>query len=494
MRRRHVVRLCIERLAAMVFLAAVMTPGAAAGAEARSESGLNPARSNSDVDPIIGSADVLAQPEAVTLIHPTVVTTARLAADASRVDLFGIDGLAGDAAQGLQAYLDSAGDRVFCVPQDNAGYVCATPDGTDIAEVALVNGAARTRPEAPDAYREQEIAAQTARRGLWANLPPPPEILRHPAVRDTATLASATGTYPLFGVIGLDAAYAGELQGYIEAHGDSVTCSPQNEAANYVCVLPDGIDVATVALVNGAARVAPDAPDAYRAQQLDALNNRRGLWLAAPDEVMAEALGPPPRPVHGFAAGDDGADGISYAGGTPMAMIGGAPAFLAFGAGLGWGYYDRDRHWRAAPGAYRAHLEHFHPEGRGLAGFGYRRDGMWSGPVWQTGNAFHHGPVWYGPPVRPWMPGVVERPGPFAHPPPPGHFGMAEPPRQEHRWANAPAGPGFERPGLSGPAIRQPAIQGRAIQNRAGMATAGPRFAPPAGGGFNNQRAVPHTR
>ncbi len=63
------------------------------------------------------------------------------------------------------------------------------------------------------------------------------------------------------------------------AHGDSVTCAPQGEAGKYVCLLPDGTDIATVALFNGAARAAPDAPDSYRAQQLDALNNRRGALV-----------------------------------------------------------------------------------------------------------------------------------------------------------------------------------------------------------------------
>nr|WP_294552633.1 hypothetical protein [uncultured Rhodopila sp.] len=484
MLRRRVVRLYSERLAAMLLLATAATLGGAHGAGAqsgvpasaigiaRAETGLKLAGSNLDADPIIGATDVLAPPQALTLVHPTVVTTARLTADAAGVNLFGIDGEAGDAAQGLQAYLEAAGDRVSCIPQGNAGHVCATPDGTDIAEVALVNGAARARPEAPDAYREQEIAAQTARRGLWGNLPPPPETLRHPVVRDTATLASATRTYPLSGVIGLDAAYADELQLYIEAHGDSVTCAAQNEADNYVCVLPDGNDVAKVALVNGDARVGPDAPDAYRAQQLDALNNRRGVWLAAPDEVITEALTPPPRTAYVMAAGDDGTDGISYAGGTPMAVIGGAPVFLAFAAGPGWGYYDRDRHWHVAPAAYRAHLEQFHPEGRGLAGFGYHRDGMRNEAALQPGNLFHHGSAWYGPP---------ERPGVYAHPPPPGHPGMAEPLRQEHPWVDAPGGPRFERPGMSGPAV----------QHWGGTATAAPRFASPAGGGFPSRRAAP---
>ena len=252
-------------------------PSGTATRLAQADTGPTLAAPNSGADPIIGATDMLAPPDTLTLVHPFAVTTARLQADGTSVTLSDIDGEGGDTAQSLQAYLDAAADRVNCRPQVDGRHVCVTPDGTDIAEVALVNGAARTRPGAPDAYREQEFAAQAARRGLWANLPPPPETLRHPIVRDTATLASATQTYPLDGVIGLEAPYADALQDYIAAHGDSVTCSPQGDAGNYVCVLPDGTDIAKAALINGAARAGPDAADSYREQQLDALNNRRGV-------------------------------------------------------------------------------------------------------------------------------------------------------------------------------------------------------------------------
>jgi endonuclease YncB( thermonuclease family) len=455
----------IRRLPGIAFLAAAFA-SAATGAWAQADADRLLAGPNPGADPIIGATDVLVAPETLTLVHPTVVTTARLQADGTIVNLSGIEGEGGDAAQSLQDFLAGAGDRVDCRPQGDAGSVCVMPDGTDIAEVALANGAARVRPDAPDAYREQEIAAQDARRGLWANLPPPPETVRHPIVRDTATLASARKTYPLDGVIGLETPYADWLQAYIAAHGDSVTCSPQGDAGKYVCFLPDGTDIAKVALTSGAARAEPDAPDAYRAQQLDAVNNRRGVWLAATEDVTADALTPPPETEYVLAAGDDGTDGISYVGRTPMAVIGGAPVVLAFGAGLGWGYYDHQRRWHAAPGAYRAHLEHFHPDGRGLPGFGHRGEAMRHEVALRSSEVFRQGSAWYGTPVRPGMPGTVERPGQsglYGHPPPPGHPGMVEPLRQDHPWSHAPAGP----PGMSRPAMQRP------------------------GGGFSNQRAVP---
>ena len=134
-----------------------------------------------------------------------------------------------------------------------------------------MNGAARTRPDAPEPYKEQEAAAQAARRGIWINLPPPPDTLTHPSVPNTATLAAAGKTYPLDGLQGFGQPYVSQLQSYIAANGDSLSCSPQGETENYICLLTDGTDIAKVALVNGAARVAPDAPDSYRQQQAEAL-------------------------------------------------------------------------------------------------------------------------------------------------------------------------------------------------------------------------------
>ena len=82
-------------------------------------------------------------------------------------------------------------------------------------------------------------------------------------MRDTAALAADGQTYMLDGVQGLGAPYADQLQAYIIANGDSVSCKPRGAPGYYVCVLGDGTDVAQVALVNGAARAAPDAPDPY---------------------------------------------------------------------------------------------------------------------------------------------------------------------------------------------------------------------------------------
>jgi endonuclease YncB( thermonuclease family) len=372
---------------------------------------LAPAAGPSDTPP--APATVVEQPvaEPVTLDHPRVIDTAKLQSGETTVSLYGIEGIAGASAQGLQGFLGTGDGHVTCQAQASTGFVCLMADGTNVAQVALVNGAAKTTPDAPDSYREQEAAAQAARRGIWVNLPPPPETLKHPVVQDTSTLFAGGKTYVLDGVVGFQAPYSGQLQGYIAANGDSATCSPQNDAGHYVCLMPDGTDVAKVALVNGAARVDQDAPDAYRVQQLDALNNRRGYWATASEAVMTAALLPPePDEQYTLVAGDDGVDGITYVGGAPVALIGGESMFLVYGDDdLGWGYYDHYHHWHGAPDRFRRHMEHFHPGGHGLRGHdGFHHDAGMRGredAMRHDGGMRGREDVLHGGGVRPGMGG-----------------------------------------------------------------------------------------
>jgi hypothetical protein len=55
-----------------------------------------------------------AQPEPVNIDHPTVVDTADLKAGDRIVALYGIDGLQGEAAQGLQGFLGSTDGHLTC--------------------------------------------------------------------------------------------------------------------------------------------------------------------------------------------------------------------------------------------------------------------------------------------------------------------------------------------------------------------------------------------
>jgi len=318
------------------------------------------------------------------LLHPQALDSATLAADGRTVALDGILALP-DPSGGLQRYLRAQGDQVECDVQ-GAGFACALPDGTDVALVSLANGAARATADAPEAYRQQEAAAQAARRGAWANLPPPPVTVPHPLARTSVLLVLDGQSFALDGLQGLPGQPAQELQGYIAAHGDSVTCQQQPGGQSYVCLLPDGTDVGKAALVNGAARAAPGAPDAYLAQQADAVANRRGIWAAAPAPlpvVVAPAVPVHPVPLSAVPAvpaypapvpNGPVPDGpVAYLGDQPTAVIDGEQALFVFGgAALGWGYWDHARRWHGAPDRHARQLERSHPDGRlaGRGGFG----------------------------------------------------------------------------------------------------------------------------
>ncbi len=445
---------------------------------------------------------VAALPEPVTLDHPVVVDTSKLTAGDRTVSLFGIVGQQGEPAQQLQTFLATTDGRLTCPAQTATDYVCTLSDGTDLAAVALVNGAAQAREDAPPAYREQEVQAQAARRGIWANLPAPPDVIKHPIVRDTATFFANNTTYVLDGVIGLGVPYSTQLQGYIAANGDSLSCQPQNIPGRYICVLPDGTDIAKVSLVNGAARVDGDAPDAYRVQQLDALNNHRGYWLNPPPAVVMEVRNyAPPTDCCVFVAGDDGSDGITYVGGAPTAVIGGETVFLVLAGLAGWGYYDHYHHWHGAPAGYRSHLERFHPEGRGLRG--YRQDA-----AYHNGGGYAPGgrPGAYGAHPGGAAPYAGGRPGgaaPYAG----GHpGGVGTPYGGAHPGGGAPtyggarpgggstyagghpgggAGYGTAHPGGVAPgAVHNPSAGGGSfVRPGGGAAPGGGGFHPSAGGG-----------
>ena len=421
--------------------------------------------------------------------------------------LYGIVGLPGEAAQGLQAFLASAGNRLTCQPRTDASSVCLLTDGTDLAEAALINGAARATEDAPVRYHEQEAAAQAARRGLWSSLPPPPAALSHPIVRDTATLVADRQTYALDGVKGLGQPFSGQLQGYIAANGDAVNCQPQPASGKYLCLLNDGTDLAKVALVNGAAMVGPDAPDAYRLQQREALASQRGYWLhPAPEVVVAATVTTVAQPVCcALVPGDDGSDGVAYVGGAPTAVIEGQTVFLVFAVGAGWGYWDHWHHWRGAPDRYWRHMERYHPDGHGLRGYEHPpmagpggahpgTGGTRPGGVPQTAMTGHPGAPGMAAGAHPAMapgmaagghpataPGMVSGAHPGVAPgmAPGGHPGMASgmhpnmPPQAQPAMAAHPSagGGGFIRPTPVAAPVRQappPPPQHQQQQNTGG--------------------------
>jgi endonuclease YncB( thermonuclease family) len=293
----------------------------------------------------------------LTLDQPTVVNTAKLRAGDLTVSLYGIDGLDGDAVQGLQSFLN--GQHVTCEPVGSDGFTCLLPDGSNVAQAALINGVARAKADAPQSYHDNEAKAQAARRGVWANLSLlPPATLNHPIVQDTATLVVDQTTYILDGLRGLGQPYAAQLQDYIVANGDRLICLAQARPDHVICTTNDATDIAKIALTNGAAVIEPVVSDSYRAQQADAMANRRGIWANAPPAEDVTLV-----------AGDDGMDGITYINGDPMAWIDGQYVFLTY-YDNGWGYYDGSHGWHIAPAVFAAHMGQFHPGGQGLGGHG----------------------------------------------------------------------------------------------------------------------------
>ena len=157
--------------------------------------------------------------------------------------------------------------------------------------------------------------------------------MSHPVARTSALLIGGGQSYPLDGLPGIAGRPAQELQAYIAAHGDMLMCQPGG--GRYLCTLPDGTDLAKVALINGAARVSDDAPGAYRQQQALAQEAHRGIWaVAAASQAGAVTVGPPViiAPLVGYAV-DDAAGPVTNAGEQPTVVIDGdrCSSFMAMG-------------------------------------------------------------------------------------------------------------------------------------------------------------------
>ncbi len=301
----------------------------------------------------------------VFLDHPKVVDTGHLESGDTIVTLFGIQGWGGDAARSLQAFITANGDRVTCQPHGGDSFTCAMPTGLDVGATALANGAAKTTADASADYRKQEVDAQQAQLGLWTGRPAGPLVLEKPAVQTTAMLSAGGQSVTLDGLIGFPAQfYTLQLQNYIAAHGDRLSCHRQPNGHS-VCLLPNGADIAAVALTNGLARVSADASPAYRSDQAIAVTDRSGIWFnpvaAGGDSVSVPVL----TAVPNYQPGAVG-NGITYANGVPTAVIQGEPVFFDYQPLLGFGYFDIERRWHRAPEPYASNLAHAHPNGAGL--------------------------------------------------------------------------------------------------------------------------------
>ena len=302
--------------------------------------------------------------------------------------------------QNLQAFLTDNGDRVTCQPHEGGSYTCVLPTGIDLAEAALANGAAETVADAPAAYHQQQAAAQTGHLGIWAALPPAPVTVDQPVVQTTAEIVGDGQVFLLDGLVGFPAQYyTMQLQNYVAAHGDRLRCEQQPNS-RYVCLLPDGTDIGAVALTNGLARVDTDATGQYRADQAKAVASKSGFWFNPPTEGGVTTI-PVITQTPNCCTYQPGNldEGVGYANGVPTAVIDGDPVFFGYAGLLGFGFFDANRRWHAAPSQYLAHLDRFHPGGAGLRSpaspTAVRPVTAFHAPI--TGSALPH--VFDGPPA-----------------------------------------------------------------------------------------------
>jgi endonuclease YncB( thermonuclease family) len=85
------------------------------------------------------------------------------------VPLYGIGflpSLTDVTGQSLAGWIASQ-KSLTCDPRPGGTYRCLTDTNLDVAEAALLNGAASASPDAPSNYLAAQQAAQQARRGLW---------------------------------------------------------------------------------------------------------------------------------------------------------------------------------------------------------------------------------------------------------------------------------------------------------------------------------------
>ena len=82
------------------------------------------------------------------------------------INLYGIRGESGRPASELQNYIAHMGNRVTCFVRPANSFECHV-QGYDVAEAAVLNGAARASEGAPSKYRTAEQEARAAHRGIW---------------------------------------------------------------------------------------------------------------------------------------------------------------------------------------------------------------------------------------------------------------------------------------------------------------------------------------
>ena len=104
----------------------------------------------------------------------------------------------------------------------------------------------------------------------------PEAVNGHATVVNTGSLIVNGQKIQLYGVRGEGGPYADLMRAQLASQGDLVACHRVD--IQYICTLPGGVDIGRMALYNGVARPAPNAPVDYQQQTAAARAAGRGVW------------------------------------------------------------------------------------------------------------------------------------------------------------------------------------------------------------------------
>ncbi|HKM62681.1 MAG TPA: hypothetical protein VJY39_09345 [Acidisphaera sp.] len=189
-----------------------------------------------------------------------------------------------------------------------------------------------------------------------------PELNGRVQVLDTQTLEVNGTRFRLAYVEGGPGPLTQRMQSAIVARGGIATCYPFADG-RYACSLPDGEDIATLAIMFGYTRAAADAPPSLKDAQKEAAAQGYGGWRQESD-VAAPPVQPPvvvvyptspPAVAPDYAAPLPPPDDVSATAEPelpPTVDYDGLSYPLVWGgASLGYGFYDQGHYWHphAAP-------------------------------------------------------------------------------------------------------------------------------------------------
>lgn len=142
---------------------------------------------------------------------------------------------------------------------------------------ALPEASASAAPSASQVQTTSVEPETTSPAANSANPPPVWPVAGPAKVLTTSTLSVNGQSIALDGIEGSEGPLAAQMEAFLQEQGGTVHCTAQSSGA-YKCETSTGYDVAAAALVNGAARTAAGAPQAYVELEAQARKTNRGIW------------------------------------------------------------------------------------------------------------------------------------------------------------------------------------------------------------------------